>query len=68
MGICFLKKHLDKNEKINTVLEIGGGFGTLGEILSFTETSNILILISHQLVLYRELFKKYISKKTLILL
>ncbi len=37
LGICFLKKHLDKNEKINTVLEIGGGFGTLGEILSFTE-------------------------------
>lgn len=33
LGICFLKKYLTDNEPIHTVLEIGGGFGTLGEIL-----------------------------------
>ena len=32
MGLTFLAEHLDLN-KISTVLEIGGGFGTLGEIL-----------------------------------
>lgn len=31
-GLCFLKSHLE-NEKISTVVEIGGGFGSLGEIL-----------------------------------
>ena len=34
LGICFLKKYLNNNEEIKTVLEIGGGFGTLGEILN----------------------------------
>ena len=37
LGLCLLKKHLKKDERIKTVLEIGGGFGTLGEILSFTK-------------------------------
>ncbi len=37
LGLCFLKKHLNIDETINSVLEIGGGFGTLGEILSFNE-------------------------------
>ncbi len=32
LGINFLKKHV-KNQQIENVLEIGGGFGTLGEIL-----------------------------------
>ena len=31
-GICFLKKNIDCST-ISTVLEVGGGFGTLGEIL-----------------------------------
>lgn len=31
-GICFLKKYIDCSD-ISTVLEIGGGYGTLGEIL-----------------------------------
>jgi len=34
-GLSFLKKYLDFKE-IKTVLEIGGGFGTLGEILHKT--------------------------------
>jgi len=33
LGLAFLKKHLG-NDEPRTVLEIGGGFGTLGEILS----------------------------------
>ena len=37
LGLAFLKKHLDK-ECIRTVIEIGGGFGTLGEILSHSGT------------------------------
>ncbi|MBT5935834.1 putative sugar O-methyltransferase [Sulfurimonas sp.] len=32
LGLSFLKKHLD-TEEIKTVFEIGGGYGTLGEIL-----------------------------------
>lgn len=32
LGISFIKQHIS-NPKINTVMEIGGGFGTLGEIL-----------------------------------
>lgn len=32
IGLSFLKKHIDFNN-IKTVMEIGGGFGTLGEIL-----------------------------------
>lgn len=32
LGLNFLKKHVDTN-KISTVMEIGGGFGTLGEVL-----------------------------------
>ena len=36
LGICFLKNYLANGEEIKTVLEIGGGFGTLGEILNFT--------------------------------
>lgn len=34
LGLCLLKKHLQPNEEIRTVVEIGGGFGTLGEILA----------------------------------
>jgi putative sugar O-methyltransferase len=37
LGICFLKKHLKNIEEIKTVLEIGGGFGSLGEILNGTK-------------------------------
>ncbi len=37
LGLCFLKKNLKIGQEISTVLEIGGGFGTLGEILSFTK-------------------------------
>lgn len=33
LGLVFLKKHLD-GDLPRTVLEIGGGFGTLGEVLS----------------------------------
>jgi putative sugar O-methyltransferase len=33
LGLAFLKKHLD-GDVPRTVLEIGGGFGTLGEVLS----------------------------------
>ncbi len=32
LGLNFLKKNIS-GQKINTILEIGGGFGTLGEIL-----------------------------------
>lgn len=32
LGLAMLKKHL-KGDEIQTVLEIGGGFGTLGEVL-----------------------------------
>lgn len=34
LGLALLKKHLGPNEVPRTVLEIGGGFGTLGEILA----------------------------------
>ena len=33
LGLCLLKRHLG-GERIATVLEIGGGFGSLGEILA----------------------------------
>lgn len=33
LGLCLLKRHL-RDERIRTVLEIGGGFGSLGEILA----------------------------------
>lgn len=32
LGLSFIKQHIS-HPKINTVMEIGGGFGTLGEIL-----------------------------------
>jgi len=32
LGLNFLKKNIS-DQKINTILEIGGGFGTLGEVL-----------------------------------
>lgn len=35
LGLAFLKKHIG-NDEIRTVLEIGGGFGTLGEILKYS--------------------------------
>ncbi len=35
-GLCFLKSFIEKDE-IKTVLEIGGGFGSLGEILKYSE-------------------------------
>ena len=34
LGLALLKRHLAPEESLNTVLEIGGGFGTLGEILA----------------------------------
>lgn len=39
-GLSFLKQHVD-TENINCVLEIGGGFGTLGEILAASNTTYI---------------------------
>ena len=38
LGLSFAKKHIDFS-KINTVLEIGGGFGSLGEILLKSDDS-----------------------------
>ena len=38
LGLAFLKGHLGE-EKIRSVLEIGGGFGTLGEILVSADPS-----------------------------
>lgn len=43
LGICFLKKHI-KTDDIRVVLEIGGGFGTLGEILSSDRENDFLYL------------------------
>ena len=40
LGLCLLKKHLGSDE-LRTVLEIGGGFGTLGEILSQSDIEDI---------------------------
>ncbi len=39
LGLTMLKKHL-KGDAPETVLEIGGGFGTLGEILLTADNSN----------------------------
>jgi len=39
LGLCFLKTHLGEDVP-RTVLEIGGGFGTLGEIWSQTQVPN----------------------------
>jgi putative sugar O-methyltransferase len=39
LGLQLLKQHID--EEIHTVLEIGGGFGTLGEILAKSDISNL---------------------------
>ena len=33
LGLCLLKRHLDPGERVRSVVEIGGGFGSLGEIL-----------------------------------
>jgi putative sugar O-methyltransferase len=41
LGICFLKKHINKDGEINSILEIGGGFGTLGEILKLSNIKYI---------------------------
>lgn len=40
LGIAMLKKHLN-GETLKTVLEVGGGFGTLGEVLSFAGISDL---------------------------
>lgn len=40
LGLCFLKMHLG-GEVPETVLEIGGGFGSLGEILASTGINGI---------------------------
>lgn len=40
LGLSMLKQHID-TESIQTVLEIGGGFGTLGEILTQSSLKNI---------------------------
>lgn len=37
-GLCFLKEYLEDQDEIKTVLEIGGGFGSLGEILRSTHS------------------------------
>ncbi len=40
LGLAFLKKHLGESE-VENVLEIGGGFGSLGEVLSSTKIPNL---------------------------
>lgn len=40
LGLALLKKHLG-DEPLNTTLEIGGGFGSLGEILSYAGIDNL---------------------------
>lgn len=40
LGLAMLKKHI-VDEEVRTVLEIGGGFGTLGEVLASTGTENL---------------------------
>jgi len=40
LGLSMLKQHVD-TESIRTVLEIGGGFGTLGEILAQSDLPGI---------------------------
>jgi putative sugar O-methyltransferase len=44
LGLCFLDKFLSKEDKIDTIMEIGGGFGTLGEILSFSKNKKYINL------------------------
>lgn len=44
LGLCFLNNFLSKEDKIDTVMEIGGGFGTLGEILSFSKNKKYINL------------------------
>ena len=44
LGLSFLNKYLDNTDKIDTVMEIGGGFGTLGEILSFSKNKKYIDL------------------------
>ena len=39
LGLSFLKQHIE-NPEIHTVMEIGGGFGSLGEILLSDERNN----------------------------
>jgi len=43
LGLSFLKKTVDISN-INTVMEIGGGFGTLGEILLGDDRNNIFYI------------------------
>jgi putative sugar O-methyltransferase len=43
LGLSFLKKTIDTSD-INTVMEIGGGFGTLGEILLGENKNNIFYI------------------------
>ena len=43
LGLSLLKKTVDTSD-INTVMEIGGGFGTLGEILLGDERNNIFYI------------------------
>ena len=40
LGLALLKKHLEPHESLRTILEIGGGFGTLGEILASSGVSD----------------------------
>lgn len=41
LGLALLKKHLKDDEVVKTVVEIGGGFGTLGEILMKSGTDGL---------------------------
>lgn len=43
LGLSFLKKHVDTSS-IKNVMEIGGGFGTLGEILLGDERNDIFYI------------------------
>ena len=44
LGLCFLNRHITKKDKIETIMEIGSGFGTLGEILSFSKDKKYIDL------------------------
>jgi putative sugar O-methyltransferase len=41
LGLAFLKKHLPDADEIRTVLEVGGGFGTLGEVLAAADVEGM---------------------------
>ena len=43
LGLCFLKRHVETRD-IRSVMEIGGGYGTLGEILLGDDRNDVFYL------------------------